>query len=153
MKKIHYLFGTLSLLGFMQTAAAYNDEVGCSFMHVQIANDTSSSCQLVNQRVFHGNLETSPPRAILNGNAGRFDMAETIYGPEIDLTYRCDNKEIALKTHQNYCFILRGGAGGVSTKVISHDHGIHAYADAQAGSWFWNRPGQVTWTITSDDDV
>lgn len=150
MKKILIISVAALLACTAQAAFAHSgDEIGCSTLHIQIANDTPTSCRLIDRKVIHGNMETSPPEAILSGDSSRFDMVETLKGPEVDLTYRCNGKTITFKTQQNYCSIFTLGAGSIHTEVLSHDSGIHAKANSDMGSYIWSRPGQVSWTLSS----
>ncbi|MHA7840698.1 MAG: hypothetical protein ACX932_02420 [Gammaproteobacteria bacterium] len=154
MKKNTVIISLLLLCTNVQAALADSSahENGCSILHVQIANDMKSqqSCRLISTNIIHGNMDSSPPQSIIDGNSSRFDMVETFYGPEIELTYNCNDKQITFKTQQGYCMMFKGGAGAITTEIKHRDLGINAKPIVHKGSWLWSRPGQVTWSIYGD---
>ncbi|WP_028387642.1 hypothetical protein [Legionella fairfieldensis] len=145
MKKVCYLMFVLACLTSPCTWA--DTENACGTLHIQIANLTSESCFLVTSNLIHGSLHSSPPATILSNDSKRFEIAQTVYGPEINLEYNCNGKYITFKSQQEYCLF---SAGKISGQIVSKTVGIDASYTTESGSAFWRKPGTINWKLTPE---
>lgn len=140
-----FKFTLLNFLMISTVLADQNDNYNdCWRLHIQIGNATPSPCSLVQSKVIHGSLSSSPPSVIFPGMTERFDMHQTFRGPEIQLKYLCNGKQITFSSQQNYCLFR---AGNIATQVISHDSAISAFTTTENGSYYWGKPGFVNWVL------
>lgn len=119
----------------------------CGRLHVQIGNATSQPCQLIKTTLNHGKLVTSPPAVILPGYTERFDLTQTYYGPDIILEYQCQGHSLKFESQQNYCFLKAGQVSGV---LYSIDPKLRASFTTENGSYYWSKPGLISWIINSN---
>lgn len=143
------LFALILALGLSPAAfaQAIADDSDCGRLHIQVANFTQDTCRLVGSKTIHGNVMVSPPTSLMAGQSYPFDIMETGYGPTEETTYQCGKEQITFRSHQGFCALFLGGAGGVSATIVSHTPGITAKAITSEGSFFWGKPGQLNWEI------
>lgn len=139
-----YSYFIMASLFFSVTSWA-SDENNCGRLHVQIANGTSSVCQLISSKIVRGILISSPPTAILPGDSKRFDMTQAFSGPNIILEYSCHNEHVIFESQQNYCFLQAGDITGTLLPPINPY--LQVTYTAETGSFFWSRPGIINWFI------
>ena len=146
-KMIKLIFGLAFIFSTLSHAAAYADSMNCGDFHIQIANMTPQACALTSQKVIHGNVISAPPMTIMPMDSKAFNMGQTGYGPEILLSYQCGDENITFKSKQTVCLM---GAGNIIGRILDPkpiDHTI-SYQITE-GSWLWDRPGNINWTITA----
>lgn len=137
---------SLALVSLVHTCAYADEENPCGILHIQIANLTHKSCFLTKSNLIHGNFLSSPPTTILSNDSKKFDVAQTIFGPNIVLQYSCGDQQITFSSQQDLCFISAGKiTGQVQTKTLN----IDAYYNAESGSFIWNKPGIINWSLTN----
>lgn len=124
---------TLSLC-FISSAALAGDPAE---MHVQIDNNTGINCQLTNQILRHGNLESSPPQGIMANDSKAFDMEQVFFGPDIILSYQCGSGSISFEVQQDSAIFM----GHTPTVKVISSNGISLVANNQSASVFWGSRG------------
>ncbi len=145
MKKIMLL--TLLLSNFITGIVHADDVNNCGKLSILITNLTPSTCTLVNSYLRHGYYKytSSVPMYIpANTTAGPVFIEQSIFGPDLELSYSCgDGKLITFSSQQNLCFL---GAGDVYGRVLFSQN---TSADYQAiiGSWFWEQHGVISWRL------
>lgn len=138
--------GILSLLS-TTPALATVDMPGCNHLHVEIANTTNQACSLNASNIHHGRLVFAPPSLILPGTVQDFDIKQTLYGPDITLSYRCNNEIVIIRSQQNFCLAK---AGQITGDVVYSDQHINAHPQTVLGSYHESKPGTINWTLNSD---
>lgn len=108
-----------------------------SEMHVQISNDTGINCQLTNQVLRHGNLESAPPQGIMANDSKFFDMEQVFFGPDIILSYQCGSGSISFEVQQDSAIFM----GHTPTVKMISSNGINLVANNQSASMFWGSRG------------
>lgn len=142
--RLYLLIGfSLGLLTLSSEAISRN---ACATIHIQIANMTESKCTLAKSDLLHGYLDSSPPLTILANDSKNFDITQTVFGPDVTLEYNCGDESIIIESQQNYCYMLSGSVKG---KIISKTPNIRAFYTADEGSYFWQQPGTINWTLIS----
>lgn len=144
MKKIILLAVGLGLV-VSNVGNAADSNSGCGHFHIQVANMSGHVCVLSSQRILRGNLISSPPSTIIQNDSKAFDMEQTMYGPEIMLSYQCGNENITFTSKQNLCYFTYGRISGAVLEPMPMDHKVSYMA--YAGSWFWDKPGNINWKI------
>lgn len=118
----------------------------CGYLNVVITNHTKNKCMLAFQHIIHGSLSYSPfPQYVDAGLSSRPTLLyQTVYGPDVRLSYRCGpNKVFVVRAQQNYCLLA---SGNISTHILeAHGVNVHPYAE-MAGNH--QRPhGFVEWVV------
>jgi hypothetical protein len=119
---------------------------GCKYLHVQISNQTSSPCILTDETLNSGYLVTSPPTSILVNDSKRFDIDQTVFGPDIALTYQCGTGVIRFESQQGVCVVYAGAVKGNILEPTTAN--ITATFTANEGSAYWDKSGSINWVIT-----
>lgn len=144
------------MTALLLTTAVYADgddkpkPSNCGKLNVLITNATNKLCSLQSQVLNHGFFmyTSSAPAFIPAGvTAHPFILTQSmIFGPDIDLTYRCgDDSFITIHSKQNYCF----WSGGNITGSVLNANRLHASYSATTGSAFWNQHGSINWVISN----
>lgn len=135
--KINNLLSAALTFGLCFIAPAAFADGNPGEMHVQISNDTGVNCQLSNQILRHGKLESSPPQGIMPGDSKFFDMEQIFFGPDIILSYQCGTGSISFEVQQDSAIFI---GHTPSVKVIS-SNGISLVSNSQSASVFWDIRG------------
>ena len=147
MKIIHKFLLTLFLSLTFSVPAWADEDNECGILKVQIANGTHHICYLVSSDVVHGNLMDQPPAALIPGQAKRFAMSQTLYGPHIVITYRCEGNFITITSQQNYCFLEAGNITGNISPPYPKNISVNSVIES--GSYYWSKPGMISWIFSS----
>jgi hypothetical protein len=142
------------LLGFVASIATVNlsfaansNDNNCGSLGVTISNLGSNTCTLVNDRLIHGyyTYTSSVPYMIPPGtSAGPIILEQSIFGPELELTYTCGEfKIITISSRQNYCFMSAGNVEG----MVKYKQNMSVSFQSFNGSWLWSQRGNINWQI------
>lgn len=135
-----------AILGFNFNALAGGDVDACGRLEVELANNTNDTCALTDQSLYHGNLISGSrvPAMVWPGQTAIFELTQTtVFGPGIDLQYRCGQGTIKLRTSQGYCYGYAGSANG----EVLMNHDLIAHHVIQNPSRLYNTEGIVKWII------
>lgn len=147
MKKIILAAATMGLMFATFTAKA---EVAgsCGTIHIQVSNETGTSCKLSHFDIIHGIYEVFPPTQILPGDSKFVDIDQWGFGPSIELTYNCGGKKAVLKSQMNRS-IFWGKTPSAS--ILEQDESLAITHNEVSGSCFFLLPGVVNWVISKND--
>ncbi len=127
--------------------ADVSQDATCGKLGIMIQNATGAPCTLLSANLKHGYLtySTSIPTFIPPGSiAGPLILQQSVYGPEIELSYSCDsNKVVTFNSRQNFCAF---SAGEVYGEQIYAQNASLTYQTV-IGSWLWSQRGNITWQI------
>lgn len=120
---------------------------GCENLSVMITNTSINGCSLVNSSLKHGFYKhtSSVPLFIPSGTtAGPIFLQQSLFGPELELTYSCgDNKLVTFNSKQDYCLLSAGNVYG----QIKYAQNTGVDYQAINGSWLRNQYGSITWRL------
>lgn len=145
--KLKTIFLILTLIPLIAAAEDKQGENECGRLNIQIGNATKKPCRLSVYKVKHGKMLLAPPAVILPGYTERFDLKQTYHGPDIQLSYQCDKSAILFNSQQNYCLLK---AGQIHAVVISKTPDIRARVTSERGSYYWGKPGLVSWIFENN---
>jgi hypothetical protein len=139
-----FLFGVLSTVSF----AKGNSPNNCEKLSLTITNETGKTCKLINHNLSHGffTYTSNVPSFIPNNTTTTplFMTQSGMYGPELQLTYDCQNgRMISFTSKQNYCMMSSGAING----IIQFQNGINAEYSAKTGDYFWSQSGNIDWRL------
>lgn len=151
MQKRLFTFALLTLLSQYATAKAlapsFSDNNDCAYLSVMISNNTANNCELTQKTLVHGNMSSSSQVPLLisaYSSSNPFSLRQTLYGPDIILTYQCGpDTRITFESQQNVCYF---SAGAINGTIHSHI-GIHAEYTKEEGSAWWGRHGSISWKL------
>jgi len=146
MKKIIFSILISSLIsGF---AYAGDDDNNCGKLSVVVTNTTDSTCTLIKSNLRHGYFKytSSIPMYIPRYTSTTpIYLEQSIFGPELELSYSCgENTILTFTSKQNLCFL---SAGDVTGRVLMATNGSSADYQAINGSWFWSQHGSINWRL------
>ena len=141
---------TAAALGLMSVNLVAKAEVAgsCGTIHIQVSNETGTSCKLSHFDIVHGIYEVFPPTQILAGDSKFVDIDQWGYGPNIELTYDCGGKKVILKSQMNRS-IFWGKTPSAS--ILEQDRSLSVTHNEVSGSCFFLLPGVVNWVISKND--
>lgn len=143
----------LLLIGLMcssvtASAGSHSDQpVLCGHLHVQVSNGSNDVCYLKAFNVNHGSVITYPAQSLMAGETKSFELDQTLLGPDVTLTYQCQDKTITLESQQNLCVL---SAGAINNKVVKHSPGVNAHSTFNQGSYLFNTPGMASWMLVQE---
>lgn len=137
---------TIALSLFISAPILAAESVDCGYLNIAVLNRTGASCYLSGTQLNSGRIVFgAPSQEIQNGSLSPNFRVQQSYtqGPSIRLNYDCQNKTVVLTSKQNLCFLQAGNISG------SVDSSINMLANfvATPGSYWFNFPGQILWTI------
>jgi hypothetical protein len=131
----------MTLLAFAIPGMA-NKEDSCGQLAIVLASGPGHTCTLVQQNIVHGTLingTTLPP--VLSNIPASFQMQQTVYGPDIKLSYQCDQtKTITIRSHQKYCALKAG-------QITATSDSPETQAITTRGSAFLGAHGTISWIV------
>ena len=142
MKKLNFSMLPIFFIVFFSVSLQASSRVRCGELHVRILTTPDKHCVLTHTTILHGHLAGGSiiPAAITHTPDG-FVMLQTIYGPDLELAYKCNNAEpVSIHMSQEYCFV-RGGV----IRASSSSPDVHV--SKLEGSYLFDTPGSVTWIL------
>ncbi len=135
-------------LAFCGVALAEHHYLGdsCAYLSVVVTNHTKQKCQLSEQHLTHGNFSYSSfPQYIEPGFSSRPTLIQqTVYGPDVRLTYQCGpGKRFTVRAQQNYCMLA---SGNIRADVLE-ELNLHAHPYKQMAGHQGRGHGLVEWII------
>lgn len=132
----------MALLAFSVPSMARTDDA-CGQLSIMLASAPGHTCSLVRGHIAHGKLingATLPP--VLTNIPSSLQMEQAFfYGPDVELTYSCDQtKTITISTQQKYCALK---AGPITTTSDSDE----TKAISTMGSALLGAHGSVSWVV------
>jgi hypothetical protein len=130
----------LSLFSVSMSAFAGTGNAGS--MHIQISNETGTICQLTNQVLIHGILDSSPPLSIMANDSKSFDMHQVL-GPDLELSYNCGTaadgtiNTITFEVQQDYAFFM----GHTPNVTVLSSTGLRIESTNSSASTFYDNNG------------
>ena len=127
---------------FLSTNLRAQSRVHCGELRVRVQATPDKHCVLTHASILHGRLAGgSIIPALITHIPGDFVMLQTIFGPDLELTYKCNNAEpISIRMSQGLC-LMRGGNISVSSSAPG------VYASWTEASYLFDTPGSVTWVL------
>lgn len=136
-----------SLFALPQATTNMSDDNDCAYLSVMISNNTDQNCELTAKNVVHGNMSSGsqvPELLPPHSSSHPFNLRQTVYGPDIVLTYQCGvDARITVESQQNVCYF---SAGTITGNVYSH-LGMNASYTKEEGSAWWGRHGSISWKL------
>lgn len=128
-------------------ANADGDDNNCGKLSILLTNLTQSTCTLVSSNLRHGYYKytSSVPMYIpANTTAGPIFLEQSIFGPDLDLSYACgEDKLVTFSSKQNFCFLAAGDVSG----QVQFSRNTSADYQSINGSWFWSQHGSINWRL------
>jgi len=113
----------------------------CGKLLVNLTNDTQGECSLVSYKILHGVLNTALPKIINKDDTESLEVEQNhLFGPDIILSYKCDNKLVIIESQQSACRYI-SGAGGITGMINSIDKLLSATYTTRAPSLTQNSYG------------
>lgn len=135
----------------LSTSSVYAEEPkenNCGNLQIVITNASSETCKLVSQNLRHGFFKytSSVPMYLpANSSGAPIFLTQTVFGPELELTYTCgEGKSITLMSKQNVCFLMGGTVYGQTID----NHNMSAEYQAVDSSFFWSQHGTLHWYLS-----
>ena len=124
------------------------DYDNCAYLSVVIANNGNEPCYLTESYLKHGSLgyyDPVPEVIYPNTYSQPFEVRQSIFGPDISLTYQCgQGRQITIESQQNFCLFM----GGTITGMAYNNYYMGADYTKSEGS-YWGRHGEITWYLHS----
>ncbi len=67
-----------------------------------------------------------------------------LYGPEVQLHYRCGDREIIVTSQQDHCGLE---AGSVHGRINKTDEALAVSYTQEQGSWYNQTAGNIRWLV------
>ena len=138
---------TCVLLLCIGMTSVYASDNNCGKLSILITNTTNAECKLVKKQLNHGYFMYSslvPGVISAHSTAQPFVLTQSVFGPDIDLTYQCGNaSQITIHSQQDLCFL---SAGNVDASVLGQKN-MSAWSVPSEGSSLWNQHGSIHWAF------
>jgi hypothetical protein len=146
MNKISMLM-LIALTSFVSNSYAVTETNGCGYLSIIITNATPVGCNLVSSNLKHGYYKytSSVPTYIPPySSASPLFLTQSIFGPELELSYACGQDQfVTFTSRQNLCILA---AGEVSGEILAIKN-MYVTFQATYGSWFWSENGSIIWRL------
>jgi hypothetical protein len=130
-------------------AARYTPDYSkiCGNLHIEISNQTSSTCILSENKIIYGYQMATIPTTLLPKQSGKIDMIQVEFyaGPNVILSYQCGQETIRFSSQQNYCALKPGEIHGNVLEPIPNT--INADFTIKEGTVYPEGQGVIEWII------
>lgn len=134
-------------LGSASIFAGENSANNCGKLSVSITNSGEEQCQLVERQLNHGYFTYSslvPVVIPAHSTAHVFVLTQSVFGPDIDLTYQCGkSRRVTIHSQQDLCLL---SAGHITGSILGQRN-MTAWSVASMGSYLWNQHGSIHWAF------
>ena len=124
----------------------------CNNLTINVANVTGQTCKLIASNVVHGKYDgDAAPSEIIHGESKTFKMTTIgVYGPEIELAYRCGSGSVKFTSQQNYCAFAPGDVTGTVSEPLDGVKGEYI-PDKGTATVTSGTHGTINWTLSPEN--